>query len=102
MHIAISEVGRLDARFFPGSHSLPYWPRDTRAFVAWLRGQFGHPPRSPSTIVVASAHTPFTAWGWTFHALRRVREFLYLRLRRTDRPALICATILSLDHGLAR
>jgi S-formylglutathione hydrolase FrmB len=70
----------VDARFFPGSHSLAYWQRDTREFLAWLRTQLRHPPRQPSVVTVASAHTWFTAWGWTFQLHRRVREFAYLRL----------------------
>jgi hypothetical protein len=73
-------VRDVDVRFFPGSHSLPYWLRDTREFVAWLRAQFRHPPRQPQVVTVASAHSWFTAWGWTFEVRRHVREFVYLRL----------------------
>ncbi|MGZ4200782.1 MAG: alpha/beta hydrolase [Thermoleophilaceae bacterium] len=77
-----AHVRGVDARFFDGSHSLPYWQRDTRELVPWLRRQFRHPPRTPATATVASAHTWFTAWGWTFQVKRRVREFVYLKLTR--------------------
>jgi S-formylglutathione hydrolase FrmB len=73
----------IDVRYFPGSHSLPYWQRDTRELVSWLRAQSRHPPRTPPSFTVASAHTNFTAWGWSFHAIRKVREFVYLRITRT-------------------
>jgi S-formylglutathione hydrolase FrmB len=75
-----SGVRTVNVRFFPGSHSRPYWLRDTSEFVVWLRAQFRRPPRQPRSVTVASAHTWFTAWGWTFQVRRRVREFLYLRL----------------------
>jgi S-formylglutathione hydrolase FrmB len=75
-------VSGVNAQFFPGSHSLPYWQRDTRQFVAWLRDQFRRPPTAPAAVVVKSAHTLFTAWGWSVHVLRRAREFLYMRLTR--------------------
>ncbi|HUO74760.1 MAG TPA: alpha/beta hydrolase family protein [Solirubrobacteraceae bacterium] len=77
-------VSDVDARFFPGSHSLPYWQRDTREFVAWLALQFRRPLRPPAVASIASAHARFTSWGWSFSVHRRVREFLYLRLTRSS------------------
>ena len=69
----------IDARFYPGSHSHPYWTREFRAFVAWLRTQLRRPARPPRSFTVASAHERFTAWGWSLRVHRRVREFAYLR-----------------------
>ena len=77
-----SGVRDADVRFFPGSHSWPYWRRDMREFVGWLWTQFRHPPHAPTTITLGSAHTAFSAWGWHFRVNRRVREFVYLRLAR--------------------
>jgi diacylglycerol O-acyltransferase / trehalose O-mycolyltransferase len=87
----------VNVRFFKGSHSLPYWQRDMTEFVAWLRQQFRHPPAVPHSFSVMSAHTVFTAWGWRFQAIRRVREFAYLivrgdRLRVTGSGALVVST----------
>ncbi len=78
--LRVAGVRTVDAQFFPGSHSLPYWQRDAREFAAWLARQFRHPPRPPASIAVSSAHGVFSAWGWRFHVHRRVREFIYLRL----------------------
>jgi diacylglycerol O-acyltransferase/trehalose O-mycolyltransferase len=87
----------VNARFFPGSHSLPYWQRDMREFVAWLRVQLRHPPLVLRRFSVASAHTTFTAWGWSFQAIRRVREFAYItvdgdRIRATGSGVLAAST----------
>ena len=87
----------VNVRFFPGSHSLPYWQRDMREFVAWLRVQFRHPPLVLRRFSVASAHSAFTAWGWSFHAIRRVREFAYItvdgdRIRATGSGVLVVST----------
>ena len=87
----------VNVRFFPGSHSLPYWRRDMREFVAWLRVQFRHPPLALARFSVASAHTAFTAWGWSFHAIRRAREFAYVtvdrdQIRVTGSGALVVST----------
>ncbi len=87
----------VDVRFFPGSHSLPYWQRDMREFVAWLRMEFRRPPSVLTRFSVLSAHRFFTAWGWSFSAIRRVREFVYLsvdrnRLRATGSGALTVST----------
>jgi S-formylglutathione hydrolase FrmB len=91
----------VDARFFHGSHSLPYWQRDMREFVAWLRGQFRHGPVVRRRFSVQSAHTFFSAWGWRFHAIRRVREFAYVtvtgnRLRVTGSGTFIVTS----PHGV--
>jgi diacylglycerol O-acyltransferase/trehalose O-mycolyltransferase len=72
-------VATIDARFFPGSHSHPYWQRDFDELVAWLRLQFADPPLERTAFSVSSAHESFTAWGWSFATHRRVREFLYVR-----------------------
>ncbi len=87
----------VNVRFFPGSHSLPYWQRDMREFAAWLRVEFRHPPVVLRRFSVASAHTAFTAWGWSFHAIRRVREFAYItvngdRIGATGSGALVVST----------
>ena len=87
----------VDVRFFRGSHSLPYWQRDMTEFVAWLRQQFRHPPAMLHNFSVMSAHAMFTAWGWSFEAIRRVREFAYVsvrgdRLRVTGSGALVVST----------
>ncbi len=84
----------VNARFFHGSHSLPYWQRDMTEFVAWLRAQFRHPPAVQSRFSVQSAHRSFTAWGWGFQTIRRVREFAYVtvggnRLRATGSGVLV-------------
>jgi S-formylglutathione hydrolase FrmB len=73
---------RVDARFFPGIHAIPYWERDLRAFAGWLRVQLRHPPRAPARFTVRSAHAAFGAWGWQLRARRRVREFVYLTVGR--------------------
>jgi diacylglycerol O-acyltransferase / trehalose O-mycolyltransferase len=75
-----AHVGDVDVRFFDGSHSWPYWKRDAREFVAWLRAQFARPVRTPRSFAIASAHSWFTAWGWTFTVRRRVREFAYVKV----------------------
>ena len=77
-----ADVGSVDAHFHPGSHSEPYWIDDMRAFVAWLGTQLRHPPRTRRAFSVASAHTSFTAWGWTFQLRRQVREFVYVTVTR--------------------
>jgi diacylglycerol O-acyltransferase / trehalose O-mycolyltransferase len=71
----------VDAGFYAGSHSHPYWTREFRAFVTWLRAQLRRPPAAPDAFTVASAHLSFSAWGWSFRAHRRAREFAYLRVR---------------------
>jgi len=63
-------VSDVDVRFFPGSHTRPYWTRDTTEFVAWLREQLQHPVTVPPRFRVMSAHRRFTAWGWRFAAHR--------------------------------
>ena len=78
--LRLAHVKDVDVRFFDGSHSLPYWQRDTREFVAWLRRQFAAPVRTPRSFAIKSAHVWFTAWGWTFSVRRRVREFAYVRV----------------------
>ena len=84
----------VNVRFYHGSHSLPYWQRDMTEFVAWLRAQFRHPPAVQSRFSVQSAHRSFTAWGWGFQTIRRVREFAYVtvggnRLRATGSGVLV-------------
>jgi S-formylglutathione hydrolase FrmB len=74
-----------DARFLPGSHSPPYWQRDLREFVAWLKPLLRPRMSAPSPIAVSTARASFTAWGWTFQTHRKVREFTYLTV---DRDAL--------------
>ncbi len=74
-------VRDVDARFFPGSHSLPYWQRDTRELVAWLRVQLRRPVVAPRVFSVRSVARWFTAWGWTFSVTRRATEFLYATAR---------------------
>jgi hypothetical protein len=74
------QVRTVNARFYDGSHSPPYWIRDMRQFVPWLEAQFRHPPTPPPAFAVKSAHQWFTAWGWAFRVRRRVREFVYLRI----------------------
>jgi S-formylglutathione hydrolase FrmB len=73
-----ARVRGLDARFYHGSHSHPYWRRELPGFVAWLRRQLRRPPQAPRSFSVESAHDDFTAWGWRFQPHRRVREFVYL------------------------
>jgi S-formylglutathione hydrolase FrmB len=71
-------VTAVDVRFFPGSHFLPYWQRDTHELVAWLRASFRRPVRTPATISVRSIARSFSAWGWSFTVRRNVTEFLYV------------------------
>lgn len=75
-------VPDVDARFFPGSHTRPYWTRDTTEFVAWLRAQLRRPVTVPRRFHVMSAHTRFTAWGWTFTTRRTVEAFVHLSVWR--------------------
>ncbi len=87
----------VNARFFHGSHSLPYWQRDMTEFVAWLRLQFRHPPVVRRRFSVQSTHRWFTAWGWHFQAMRRVREFVYVtvdggRMRATGSGVLVVSS----------
>lgn len=70
----------VDATFYHGSHSVPYWHREMHAFVAWLREQLHGGVVTPRAFSVASARSVFTAWGWRFAVRRRVREFLYVRV----------------------
>jgi mannose-6-phosphate isomerase-like protein (cupin superfamily) len=70
----------VDAAFYHGSHYVPYWHREMRAFVAWLRVQLRHPVVAPRAFSVKSAHAAFTTSGWRFAVRRRVREFLYVRV----------------------
>jgi diacylglycerol O-acyltransferase/trehalose O-mycolyltransferase len=70
----------VDAAFYHGSHYLPYWHREMRSFVAWLRVQLRRPVAAPRAFSVESAHDVFTAWGWRFAVRRRVPEFLYVRV----------------------
>ena len=70
----------VDAAFYHGSHYVPYWHREMRAFVAWLRVQLRRPVVTPRAFSVASAHAACTAWGWRFAVRRDVREFLYVRV----------------------
>jgi S-formylglutathione hydrolase FrmB len=70
----------VDAAFYHGSHYVPYWHREMRAFVAWLRVQLRRPVLAVRAFSVGSAHAAFTAWGWRFAVRRRVREFLYVRV----------------------
>jgi S-formylglutathione hydrolase FrmB len=79
-----AKVAGVDADFYPGSHSHPYWQREFRGFVAWLRAQLRDRVTAPSAFTVASAHIAFSAWGWSFGvAGRPAREFLYVRKTRS-------------------
>lgn len=73
-------VRDVNVRFFPGSHSQPYWHRDMQEFLPWLRAQLHRPPATPAAFSVASAHPAFTAWGWHFTTHRKVREFAYVKV----------------------
>ncbi|MBN1528477.1 MAG: hypothetical protein JW895_05420 [Thermoleophilaceae bacterium] len=73
-------VGGLDLRFYRGSHSRPYWRRELAQALRWLDAQLRRPPRRRRSFTVASARESFSAWGWTFRARRRVREFAYVRV----------------------
>jgi esterase/lipase superfamily enzyme len=81
-------VGALDTAGIPhtadlygaGTHTWPYWVRDLRHFLPWLRARFAHPAKPPERFEVRSARPAFTAWGWSFRVRRRVREFAYLRI----------------------
>jgi diacylglycerol O-acyltransferase / trehalose O-mycolyltransferase len=70
----------VDAAFYHGSHYLPYWHREMRTFVAWLRVQLRRGFLTRHAFSVESAHAAVTAWGWRFAVRRRVREFLYVRV----------------------
>jgi hypothetical protein len=72
-------VRGVDSKLGKGTHTWPYWQQDLRQYLAWLRRQLRHPVTAPPGFSVASAHTEFTVWGWTFEAHRSVREFTYLR-----------------------
>jgi diacylglycerol O-acyltransferase/trehalose O-mycolyltransferase len=90
-------VEGVDARFYHGSHSHPYWRRELPGFLTWLRHRLRRPPHPPRAFSVRSAHEEFTSWGWSFRAHRRVREFAYLhvngrRLRVTGSGALDVVT----------
>jgi S-formylglutathione hydrolase FrmB len=71
-------VSDVDARFFPGSHTRPYWTRDGTEFVAWLRRQLRRPVTVRKQFRVMSAHRWFTAWGWTFTVKRRGEAFVHV------------------------
>jgi diacylglycerol O-acyltransferase/trehalose O-mycolyltransferase len=75
-----AHIGGVDARFYHGSHSHPYWRRELPSFLAWLRRQLRRPPHAPRSFSVNSARDDFAAWGWAFRAHRRVREFVYLHV----------------------
>ncbi|MEV1242810.1 alpha/beta hydrolase family protein [Nonomuraea sp. NPDC049750] len=77
-----SGIKDVNARFLPGSHSPPYWQRDLRDFVSWLEPLLRPRMSTPSPFQVSNARASFTAWGWTFAAHRKVREFSYLAVRR--------------------
>jgi S-formylglutathione hydrolase FrmB len=44
-----ARVSRIDARVYRGSHSHPYWRRELRPFVRWLRRQFLRPATAART-----------------------------------------------------
>lgn len=70
----------VDAKLGKGTHTWPYWRQDLREFLNWLRPRLRHPFKAPREFTVESAHTDFSAWGWSFQARRKVREFSYLRV----------------------
>lgn len=74
-------VHGVNAHFYRGSHSHPYWRHQLPGLVAWLRVQFRHPPRARRSFAVASAHPFFTAWGWRFRLRQHTREFIHVRVR---------------------
>jgi diacylglycerol O-acyltransferase/trehalose O-mycolyltransferase len=73
----------IDADYYAGSHSHPYWQREFRNYVAWLRTQLRNPVTAPRSISVASAHATLNAWGWSLQTHRKVREFVYLKTTGT-------------------
>jgi S-formylglutathione hydrolase FrmB len=76
--LTAERVGGLDAGFYHGSHSRPYWRRELAELLRWLGKQLRDPPAVRRVFSVASAHRRFSAWGWHFAAYRRAREFTYL------------------------
>ncbi len=81
-------VRDVNERYFPGSHTRPYWLRDTTEFVAWLKAQLGRPVTSRTTFSVRSAHRWFSAWGYAFTVHRATDEFLTV----SARPGALTAT----------
>lgn len=81
-------VGDVDERDFPGSHTRPYWLRDTTEFVAWLKVQLRRPVTTRATFSVRSAHRWFSAWGYAFTVHRPADEFLTV----SARPGALTAT----------
>src|SRR5262249_12041125 len=74
-------VRDIDERYFPGSHTRPYWIRDTTEFVAWLKRQLRHPVKTRTTFTVRSAHRWFSAWGYAFTVHGPADEFLTVSAR---------------------
>jgi hypothetical protein len=71
-------IPHTDDLYGPGTHTWPYWERDLRAFVAWLRPRLGHRAGAPASFDYRSARPSFSAWGWSFRTHRDVKEFVYL------------------------
>jgi S-formylglutathione hydrolase FrmB len=72
-------VRGVDTATFHGTHAWPYWQRDLRELVAWMKPRFGDALRAPRSFDYRSARTTFAAWGWDFRVSgRSVREFVYM------------------------
>ena len=62
-----------------GTHSWPYWIRDLRHFLIWLKPYLAHPAPAPAPPTSPTAPQPtFSAWSWQFAIQRAVPEFVYL------------------------
>jgi S-formylglutathione hydrolase FrmB len=72
-------VRHTDYFYGRGTHSWPYWRRDLRRFLVWLKPHVGHSPSTPGGFSFRTVDPSFSAWGWSFHVTGRdVKEFLYL------------------------
>jgi S-formylglutathione hydrolase FrmB len=73
----VAGIPHTDDFYGPGTHSLPYWKTDLKAFLPWVTHHLGGNTVPPS-FSYRSADPSFTAWGWSFQAQRTVQEFMYL------------------------
>jgi S-formylglutathione hydrolase FrmB len=86
-HMNLELVKALDAAgiphtddfYGPGHHSWPYWIDDLKLFLAWLRPKVGAPVPAPASFSYHTARAQFSAWDWSFHAVRDVAENSYLK-----------------------
>ncbi|MDX6664040.1 MAG: hypothetical protein QOG68_246, partial [Solirubrobacteraceae bacterium] len=72
-------IPHSDDFYGPGHHTWPYWIDDLKLFLKWLQPRIGAPVPAPGAFSYHTARTAFSAWDWSFHAVRDVTENTYLQ-----------------------